>query len=109
MTLIKDNLKPGIGSINTAIRTAFSSRGVQVDDITWNPHRGSIVNDRFSVHSIRVTVSEWQRTLYGIETADILDYAAGKQPTMITLRIKELAEIYNESSGAADMALGLQC
>jgi hypothetical protein len=111
MDLVKDHLKPGIGNINAAIRKVFSSKGVQVDDITWNPHRGSLVNDRFSVHSIRVTVGEWQKTLYQIEMKDILDYADGKKPIMITLRIKELAEIYHapaEVAGAAGMASGSQ-
>lgn len=96
MNVLNDNLKIGVGAINIAIQKAFSKHGVVVDDISWNPLRGGLVNHRFSTHSVQVTVGEWQEFIYRIEARDIVDYSFGVKAGNISSRIADLADNYQQ-------------
>jgi hypothetical protein len=97
------NLKIDVGAINIAIRKAFAVMDKRVDDITWNPHRGGLINDRFSIHSLCVTVNHWQKTIYRIETTDIIGYSTDRKHSNIRQLIEDLVASYQHSSETGDM------
>ena len=108
MNELNYNLQIDVGAINIAIRKAFAVIDKRVDDITWNPHRGGLINDRFSIHSLCVTVGNWQKTIYRIETSDIIGYSSDRKHSNIRKLIEDLADSYQSSSESGDMTLGFQ-
>lgn len=92
MNSIVYDLKKDAEAISRAIEEAFSSAAIAVDEIVWNPLRGGLVNNRFAIHSIRVSVADWQKTVYRIESGDMADFASGKDTVAISHVISELVD-----------------
>ena len=92
METLDENLKLEIWFIDLAIRKAFSDHDIKIDDITWNPHRIGMTNDKFNIHAIQVTIGPWREVLYRIETRDIKNYSNGIKRENIDRRISELLQ-----------------
>lgn len=96
MKALNHTLRIETDAINQAIRELFAVKGVSIDEIIWNPNRGGLVNDRFSIHSVQVTIGEWQKTVYSIETRDIVGFSTGETSLGITRCFENLMDYYPE-------------
>lgn len=104
-----DNFQLDTWFIDLAIKKAFSIHEVKIDDITWNPHRIGMKENRFNIHAIQVTIGSWREVLYRIETRDIKNYTAGIKRDNIDKRIGELVQKYLEyASDTRPHIAGLQ-
>jgi len=106
MKVLNDSLKIGVEGIDIAIQKTFARMGVKIDDIVWNPIRGGLVNNRFSIHSVQITVGDWQETIQRIDAEAIVDYSFGDKRESILQGIDELAEKYQFHLESGVAALG---